>query len=274
MTPILVKIPNIKAILFDIYGTLFVSGSGDVGVSNNEAQSEFFLQAMMAGGCEPTGANVGRIAMDAFFSEIARSHTEAREKGIDVPEVNICDIWQSVLRKLASTSHITCSPSIELATRMAAEYESRANPTSPMPHCESVIGQLTENDLALGIVSNAQVFTPLLFRAYLGRDVAELGFAEDLCVYSYAAGVAKPSLRIFGQVLRNLKDAYNISPRESIYVGNDMLNDVWTANQVGCRTCLFAGDARSLRLRRDDPRCRDLTPDCVITSLPELMEIL
>jgi hypothetical protein len=37
-------------------------------------------------------------------------------------------------------------------------------------------------------------------------------------------------------------------------------------------TALFAGDRRSLRLRKDDPSCRLLTPDLVITDLGQLIE--
>jgi len=37
---------------------------------------------------------------------------------------------------------------------------------------------------------------------------------------------------------------------------------------------LFAGDARSLRLRRDDSRCRRLKPNLVITDLLQLLDHL
>ena len=49
-----------------------------------------------------------------------------------------------------------------------------------------------------------------------------------------------------------------------------MLKDVWTAAQAGCRTALFAGDERSLRLRKDDPRTQGLRPDVVLTELVQL----
>jgi putative hydrolase of the HAD superfamily len=65
-----------------------------------------------------------------------------------------------------------------------------------------------------------------------------------------------------------------IPPSEAIYVGNDMLNDVWAASQAGFRTAWFAGDARSCRRREDDPRCRSLRPDLVLTSLLQLLECL
>ena len=65
-----------------------------------------------------------------------------------------------------------------------------------------------------------------------------------------------------------------IEPGQCLYVGNDMLNDVWTASQSGMRTCLFAGDLRSLRRREDDPRCMGLKADAVVTALDQLDGLL
>jgi putative hydrolase of the HAD superfamily len=36
------------------------------------------------------------------------------------------------------------------------------------------------------------------------------------------------------------------------------------------KTALFAGDERSLKWRRDDKRCKNLSPDLVITELQQL----
>jgi putative hydrolase of the HAD superfamily len=53
-----------------------------------------------------------------------------------------------------------------------------------------------------------------------------------------------------------------------------MLNDILPAQTTGFRTALFAGDKRSLRLRRDNPRCSNLKPDMVLTDLVQLVELL
>ena len=61
-----------------------------------------------------------------------------------------------------------------------------------------------------------------------------------------------------------------IPPCEALYVGNDMLNDIMPAARLGFRTALFAGDARSLRLREGDPRSgARVEPDVVLASLEQ-----
>jgi putative hydrolase of the HAD superfamily len=65
-----------------------------------------------------------------------------------------------------------------------------------------------------------------------------------------------------------------IQPVAVLYVGNDMLNDIYPANAIGFQTALFAGDRRSLRLRKDDPRCAALSPDLVVTDLGQLEQYI
>ena len=62
-----------------------------------------------------------------------------------------------------------------------------------------------------------------------------------------------------------------VSPGSVVYVGNDMRNDLQPASEFAWQTVLFAGDRRSLRLRRDNSECRGILPDMVITDLGELL---
>ena len=59
-----------------------------------------------------------------------------------------------------------------------------------------------------------------------------------------------------------------------LYVGNDLRNDIWPASLTGCRTALFAGDARSLRLREDDPRYASVDPDRIVTALSQITDAI
>jgi putative hydrolase of the HAD superfamily len=111
-----------------------------------------------------------------------------------------------------------------------------------------------------------------MFPAFMGKTHAELGFDPDLCAWSFQLLEAKPSVNLFRGVVERLQHSYNIAPEEALYVGNDMLNDIWPAAQLGLKTALFAGDQRSLRLRENDPRCSGLEPDIIITKLLQFSE--
>lgn len=256
-----------RAVLFDIYGTLFISGSGDVGTAAAGNTAEAAREALIATGLStPENAPDGGEVVALYEAAVRDSHRQymAEHPTVQSPEVEIRDVWQEVLKSLALA---VCANTVE---RLAVEYECRVNPVWPMPHAKAAIRAIRNGGLALGIVSNSQFYTPLLFPALLGGTVAGLGFDDDLSAWSYRLLEAKPSPRLFEQALEGLQRKHAIRPDETLYVGNDMRNDVWTASQAGCRTALFAGDQRSLRWRRDDPRCTDLHPDATLTDLSQL----
>ena len=140
-----------------------------------------------------------------------------------------------------------------------------------MPHLKQILQELKNKHIIVGIISNAQFFTPYLFDWFLKSDLKHLGFEPNLILFSYKFGYAKPSSFLF-EVASSRLNEINIHADSVLYVGNDMLNDIYPAQKSGFITGLFAGDARSLRLRKNDPRCKDLSPDIVITDLIQLAD--
>lgn len=250
----------IECVLFDIYGTLFISGSGEIGIIAAKGRQTDAITRLIA---KYRIAGTADALYKALAEAIEREHRSQRSRGIAFPEVVIERIWMEIL-----------APNrIETVRRFAAEFEMLVNPVYPMPHLHEVLSTLSSRDLCMGIISNAQFYTPLLFEWFLGSRPEALGFCEDLIFYSYCHGHAKPSSFLFDRALAVL-DARRILPETVLFVGNDMKNDIYPARRAGMKTALFAGDARSLRLRREDPCCRDLLPDIVITDLIQLTDLL
>lgn len=273
--PILNRLDGIKAVLFDVYGTLIISGSGDVGTAAAIDTAEAMTRALEAAHFKGDLETAGQAGKETLKAEVLEWHAASRAAGVDYPEVEITKVWKKVVDKLRR-DRLLPPPEIDIEPirQLALEYECRVNPTWPMPQCLGTLQSLRARRLALGIVSNAQFYTPLLFHAFLGKTVEELGFDPACCIWSYRELKGKPSDTLFPKAGKYLKRNHGISLSETVYVGNDMLNDIYTASQAGCKTVLFAGDRRSLRLRENDDRCRKLEPDAVITSLDQLLEIV
>ncbi|MCS7306156.1 MAG: HAD family hydrolase [Thermoguttaceae bacterium] len=153
--------------------------------------------------------------------------------------------------------------------RLVVETEARANPFWPMPGALEAVGRLRQAGYVLGIVSNAQFYTPSLFPALFGRRAEELGFNPKRIFYSYAHGMAKPSVRFF-QLAQHAPVQCHIAAAQTLHLGNDMLHDIWPAPQIGFRAVLFADDGRTLRLRTDQSQLQNLRPDVAVSSLTEL----
>ena len=260
VAPLLSRLDDVRAVIFDVYGTLFVSGSGDVGTASAASNVEHFAQALEAAAINASAEDV----MTAYFAAIDANHAAKKAAGVEHPEVDVVDVWRQAL-----AGHRLDEDALK---RLAIEYECRANPTWPMPKLSETLAAL-RGRVRLGIVSNAQFFTPLLFEAHLSARPADLGFDSALYVFSHELGQAKPSPTLFQTLLTALQ-ADGIAPGQTLYVGNDVRNDIAPARALGMQTALFAGDARSLRLRADDPTCRNAQPDAVVTALPQVLELL
>jgi putative hydrolase of the HAD superfamily len=255
----------IRAVLFDVYGTLFCSAAGDISFAAKEG-----------GGGAPEALNtlarqygLSGEGLRSFFREkVAESHRERRGlpragcAGIQWPEVQVEEIWAAFLRERG-----LCADAA-VARELALRYELAVNPVYPMPHAAAAI-EILRQDHVLGLVSNAQFFTPLLFDAFWGAPPELLGFDPALLVWSFEWGEAKPSPRLFEIAARALAER-GIGPGETVFVGNDMLSDMYGAIQAGFRGVLFAGDSRSLRLRQGEDLTRGLRPFRVIRDLAEL----
>ncbi|MEA3412964.1 MAG: HAD family hydrolase [Pseudomonadota bacterium] len=262
-------VDGIRAVLFDIYGTLLVSGSGDIGTVREDADTGAALTAMRSAGVIPQGFDIETDA-DALLEDTIRAHhTVARDRQIEFPEVNITKVWRDVIAALG----LPVAQEGQLR-RVAVEHECLTNPVWPMPGLKASLSALSSTGRRLGIVSNAQFYTPLTIEALTGRAPDGLGFEPRLCAWSWAQGEAKPSTRLFRGILQVLDGQYGIAPEETLYVGNDMLKDIWPASVTGCRTALFAGDTRSLRLRVDDDRVRGIEPDLVVDDLRQIPRCL
>ena len=248
---------GIRCVLFDIYGTLFISGSGDISLAKQNSPQMEEIKFLLA---KYEIQKTPRVLLDELHGAIKARHKELHDKGIDFPEIQIDRIWQQVLQ----------SDDQDSIRQFAAEFELISNPVYPMPDLSDLLSTCRQHGLLMGIISNAQFYTPCLFNWFLDSDPQGLGFSPDLIFYSYIFAMAKPSPTLFKMAAEKLK-AKKIQPASVLYIGNDMLNDIYPAQNTGFKTALFAGDERSLRLRTDDPRCRDLTPDLVVTDLGQLM---
>lgn len=266
---------DFSAVLFDIYGTLFISGSGDIGTIAKENPAAVFSRIFEQCGINPCGEQtsrqMGEEAHTLFYRIIEKEHKDGRSQGVDYPEVDIIEVWEQLLLLLHEGGHICGLKKLhDISFVCAIEYETAVNPVWPMPHALEIIQSLNNRGIHLGLISNAQIFTPLLFNVFFGDSSEGLGFNPSLCFFSFKDRTAKPSLKLFQSAQRELTNRWGIDPSKVLYVGNDMLNDIYPASRIGFKTALFAGDQRSLRLRPDDERCKTLQPDIIVTNLKQI----
>lgn len=254
----------IKLILFDIYGTLLISGTGDVGSDFQDSQEAQLVKDTFS----QLGFDVSVEENSPITKRIHQSHLLSKSKGITFPEVDILQLWLELSKeyKLSTTK--------DEIQKLALYYECKINPVWPMPNLHSTLHTLVQElNLPLGIVSNAQFYTPILLSYFLNTSLWDFGFKREYSVFSYEKGFAKPEIQLFSDIQLKLEQD-GILPNEVIYIGNDQLKDIYAAQQVGFQTILFAGDKRSLRRRPNHAEASTIKASAEISDLSEIPTLI
>jgi putative hydrolase of the HAD superfamily len=256
LAPHLPTIGGIAAVVFDIYGTLIISAAGDIdAITEEERETDSILDEF----------GVSPAYFDELYQSTVERHQAARRlHGIAYPEVEIREVWAEVLESLCLTPGD--AGAIE---EVALRYECGKNPVWTMPGAGRVIRAIRADGKKLGIVSNAQFYTLPVIEGLFGAGLDEMGFDPALQVFSYREREGKPSRRLY-EILAERAGAMGIAPDAVFYLGNDITKDVLPARELGFRTGLFAGDARSLRLGGLSVEEATATADAVITDLAQL----
>ena len=234
-----------QAVLVDVYGTLLATGLGEVAATEEGTPDSPALVLVEPLHVFPDGFPGQLHAM------IADDHEKARLAGLPWPEVDAISVFMRVL-----------GLDVLGAAKACVAWECLANPCAAMPGAADFLACCRKANLPLGIVSNAQFYTPLFIKAAFGLDTESLGLEESLSFWSYRTGRAKPDRFMYDQAAQALAHR-GIAVENALYVGNDALNDCAAAGEAGFMTALFAGDARSFRPREASLRVAEYPPDTV-----------
>lgn len=268
----LAQLDNIQAVVFDVYGTLFSSGVGDISLATEDNRDAALRTTLTENGIKVLSDDPSK-RFDERLHHVIHTHQKTRRnQGIEYPEVDIRRVWADLIEELERDAWIETTTECPIET-LVIDYETRVNPTQAMPGLADTLEKLRPFG-PLSIISNAQFYTPLLFEAFLNTDLEALGFCSKCNVWSYAELEGKPSQRLYQIAAERLGRHHGLRPENCLYVGNDRRNDIWPAQAIGFKTALFAGDRLSLRRREDHPECSRIQADLEITALSQILECI
>lgn len=271
--PTLHELKDIRVIAYDFYGTLFISGVGDIGIDDGHANAHLLTETFENSGIEILDESAGSVGFEVYNQVVKKHIKSLKKEGIEYPEPDIRAVWKDVLDVMRGEKFIKYSQISTLEDIVSIEFEARMNPVWPMSDAVNTLTHFKNRGLTQGIISNSQFYTPIVLEALTKHTLDELGFEKKLLHWSFEENIKKPGLQFYRNFLKKMNNYdQNLSPSNVLYVGNDMLKDVYPAHHFGMKTALFAGDKRSLKWREDDERCKDLLPDLIITSLSQLKE--
>jgi len=190
--PVLQTLHDIRFVIFDFYGTLFISGVGDIGIDGNSQDTTLFAEILEFCGFK-ADPEVNKTALRIYDEVVNRHQERLKRQGYDVPEPTIDQVWLEVLNKLQSDSWISGPVDLQTARRFAVEFEARMNPIWPMPGLNDMLDILRNQKVETGIISNSQFYTPLAFETLMDQRLEEMGFNPGLLHWSFEQHLKKPS---------------------------------------------------------------------------------
>jgi len=271
---------SIKACVFDIYGTMLISASGDI--DESVISTENLKKALDAAGIKLVGtgkdAHVILVEMlESFKKDIVSYHQNEYSEDKPYPEINILKIWENIIIDNSKMNHLKLNGLLCIKC-FTFVFEVLCNRIYPMPGLREVINHLASKAMPLGIISNAQFYTPVILNYFMHGIISEseqvAPFDSDLTMFSYQYERSKPDTYLFELLKQRCRMKYGIYADEILFIGNDMFSDIYPAHLSGLKTALFAGDKKSLRLREDKPELRVITPDFIVTDLYQLLKIM
>lgn len=213
---------NLRAVIFDIYGTLLEVGPPP---PDAEARWESLCRELL--GAPP---RLSRVAFSiACQRVIARQHQVARALGIRWPEVQWPDVVREVVPELA---RLPADRQEEFFLR----HVQTGRTLKLRPATVDALRRFQAQPGLLGIASNAQAYTvreltDALAPHRLGLEL----FATDLRVWSFEHGFSKPDPHMF-RILTARLAARGIRPEETLMIGDRLDNDVEPARAFGWQT--------------------------------------
>lgn len=215
----------IKTVIFDLDGTLL----------NRDESVELFINAQY----DRLNKVVGHISREKYVTRFI----ELDSRGY---------VWKDkVYQQLVDEFVITDITWEELLQDYICEMK---NNCVPFPNLIGMLNELKRRNLRLGIITNGK-------GQFQMDNIKALGIEKffDTILVSEWEGIKKPNPEIFKRALKQL----NVSPNQSIYVGDHAVNDVKAAQNVGM-----------IGIWKKDIQWSKVEADFIIHDLAELPVVL
>lgn len=266
------RIQGIKAILFDVYGTLINYWKEEFQSPQKKrkekadsllktAREFHFLEALKKFAPAQSPETTLNELYDFYIKE---EHKKLQREGIAFPEVCIISIWQRILNRIG-----ICETDNTTLKKIAYFFNFHLYNRGLYQEVSTLLPKLRAQNIKLGIISNAQFYTPIDLALHLSISELEELFDPAITLFSFKHKRAKPDEHLFSHALEALAQQ-EILPQETLYVGNDIENDIIPAQKAGMKTALFSGDKRCTFLgKRNSDTC---LPDINIRHYGEFLQ--
>jgi putative hydrolase of the HAD superfamily len=239
---------NIKAIVFDINGTL-------IDIQTDEGNDEIYRS--ISHFLTYQGIRVHRWEVRAEYYQLMDEQRKASKEAF--PEFDAVNLWREYLRRRPEACQSLNAEKLKWMPQFLAEmYRGISlNRLQLYPEVKNVLDELFIS-YKLAALTDAQSAWALPEM----KAVHIAGYFHPIIV-SGDLGYRKPDIRIFRAVL----DELNMPPENVLFVGNDMYCDIYGASQAGMKTVFFSSNQGRKKISGKEP-------DYIIYQFAELRQAI
>ena len=284
--PHLVVLPHVKAVTWNIYGTLLAIPTGDLlfqhaqqfimDVALDKTVQEFKMWGSMT-------RKPGQPAeyLRQLYTKALDEQRLAPSPGEKHPEILAERVWENIVKKLLQKEYKFDAGFYgslnEYTRKIAYFFHASLQGTCCYPGAAAALTEIRQRGLMQGVLADGQCFTlTQLQRGLAQQDSAATAdhlIDPNLRVLSCDVKGRKPSERIFKEMLTKLSQR-GIEPLQVLHIGSRIVEDLAPARKAGMRTGLFAGDKDSLRATLDQLKDSATRPDVLLTELQQIGEVV
>jgi len=284
--PHLACLPDIKAVCWNIYGSLLTIFGGELvfehpqkfvmEIALDKTLQEFKMWGSMSRKPGQPAEYLQQLYRKGLDEQ--RLAPSPREK---YPEQSAERVWEGIVKKLLQKEYKFDAGFFgslnEYSKKIAYFFHASLQGTECYGGAAAALKNVRERGLRQGILADGQCFTLVQLQRGLAQQDSAAGvhtlFDPELLVLSCELGGRKPSERLFRRFLEALEPA-GIRPEQVLHIGSRIVQDVMPARKAGMRTALFAGDRGSLQATPEQLKDPASRPDVLLTELSQIAKII
>ena len=279
-------LPGIRAVLWDVYGTLlrvsdgrftlFPDEEARLQIALDKTIHEFNMWNHMYRKPGPPWQSI----IGLYKNTIERQAMQAAARG-DFTEVNLVHTWGALIMKLFEKEYSYDEGQYgdldEFSEKVAYFFHSCLQATEARSGAALAMSDIAASGLTQGFLSDGQSFTLVQTLRALSKQ-GELPplyqlFRPQSLILSYDTGVRKPSKSLFTEAVQQLR-SLGVQPQETLHISCRLSTDLVPARAAGMKTALLVAEKSGLEVSSDvlkDPATR---PDRLLTDLSQLRGLL
>ncbi len=285
-TPSVKLLPGIRAVLWDVYGTLLRVSDGRFTLfPKDEARLQIALDKtihefniwnhLYRKPGPPWQSLIG------LYRSITERQSMAGAARGDVTDINLVETWRAIIERLFEKEYTFDEAEYgdldEFSEKVAYFFHSNLQATEAREGATRAMSDISAAGLIQGLLSDGQSFTLVQALRALAKQgdlppLYEL-FRPQSIILSHEQAAKKPSRSLFAHAVNQLR-IIGIQAQEILHVSCRLSTDLVPAKAAGMKTALLVAEKSGLEVNADVLKDPATKPDRLLTRLDQISSVV